>query len=144
MISMVHKSVPWREKFRPFAKFNEWDLSRYKALDAELDLSEIYWLNNLSCHPDGISSTLKSNNFSSIKICLRILGTLPVTTCGYERSFYSLRRSKNYTRSTMVSEKLNGIALMHVYQEKNYARVSRKNSWYWKSDRFLCRSKRTT
>ena len=51
------------------------------------------------------------------KIWLRILGTLPVVACTYERSFSSMRRLKNYTRSTMISEKLNGIALMHVHQE---------------------------
>ena len=28
-----------------------------------------------------------------------------------------MRRLKTYTRSTMVSERLNGIALMHVHQE---------------------------
>ena len=120
IISMVHQNVPWREKFRPSAKFHESDLPCYKALDAELDLWETYWLNNTSFHPDNISSRLKSINFSSfsnIKMCLRILGTLPVTTCTCERSFSSMRRLKNYTRSTMVSEKLNGIALMHVHQE---------------------------
>ena len=107
MISMVHKNIPWREKFKPFAKFHESDHPCYKALDAELDLWETYWLSNTSCHPDNISSTLKSINFSSfsnIKICLRILGTLPVTTCTCERSFSSMRRLKNYTSSTMVSE----------------------------------------
>ena len=40
MISMIHKNIPWREKFRPFAKFHESDLPCYKALDAELDLWE--------------------------------------------------------------------------------------------------------
>ena len=40
MISMVHKNVPWREKFRLFAKFHESDLPCFKALDAELDLLE--------------------------------------------------------------------------------------------------------
>ena len=122
MISMVHKNVPWREKFRPFAKFHELDLPYYKALDAELDLWETYWLNNTSCHPDNISSTLKSINFSSfsnIKICLRILRTLPVTTCTCERSFSSMRRLKNYTRSTMVSE---------VKWKSTYARSSGNNS----------------
>ena len=107
-------------KFRPFAKFHESDLPCYKALDAELDLWETYWLNNTICHPDNISSTLKSINFSSfnnIKICLRVLWTLPVTTCTYEISFSSMRRLKNYIHSTMVSERLNGIALMHVHQE---------------------------
>ena len=120
MISMVHKNVPWREKFGSFAKCHESDLHFYKTLDAELDLWEIYWLNNTSCHLDNIPSTLKWINFSSfsnIKICLRILGTLPVFTCSCERSFSSMRRLKKYTRSTMVSERLNGIALMHVHQE---------------------------
>ena len=28
-----------------------------------------------------------------------------------------MRRLKTYTRSTMISERLNGIALMHVHQE---------------------------
>ena len=120
IISMVYKNVPWREIFRPFAKFHESDLPCYKALDAELDLSEAYWLNNTSCYPDNISSTLKSINFSSfsnMKICVRILMTFPVTTCACERSFSSMRRLKNYTRSTMVSERLNEIALMHVHQK---------------------------
>ena len=77
IISMVHKDVPWREKFRTFPKLHESDLSFHKGLDDELDLWEIYWLNNTSYHPDNISSTLKSINFSSfsnIKICLRNLG----------------------------------------------------------------------
>ena len=120
MISMVRKNVPWSEKFRPFAKLYESDFPCYKALDAELDLWKTYWLKNTSCHPDNISSRLKSidfSSFSNIKICLRILGTSPVTTCICERSFSSMRRLKNYTYSTMVAERLNGIALMHVHQE---------------------------
>ena len=44
-------------------------------------------------------------------------GTLPVTTCTCERSLSSKRRLKTSTRSTMISERLNEIALMHVHQE---------------------------
>ena len=120
MLSLYHKNIDWRQKFRPFAEFYKSDLPCYKALEAELDLWEAYWLNDTSCHPDNISSTLKSidfRSFSNIKVCLRILGTLPVTTCTCERSFSSMRRLKTYTRSTMISERLNGIALMHVHQE---------------------------
>ena len=36
MISIVHKNVPWREKFKEFAKFHESDIPCFKALDAEL------------------------------------------------------------------------------------------------------------
>ena len=120
MLSLYHKNIDWRQKFRPFAEFYKSDLPCYKALDAELDFWEEYWLDDTSCHPDNISSTLKSidfKSFSNIKVCLRILGTLPVTTCTCERSFFSMRRLKTYTRSTVISERLNGIALMHVHQK---------------------------
>ena len=55
--------------------------------------------------------------FENIKVALRILATLPVTSCECERSFYALRRLKDYARSTMVSERLNGLALMYIHQE---------------------------
>ena len=64
--------------------------------------------------------TLKSisfDTFSNIKVCLCILDTLPVTSRTCERSFSAMKRLKTYTRSTMVSERLNGIALMHIHQE---------------------------
>ena len=64
-ISMVYKNVLWSEKFRPFAKFHKLDLPCYKALDTELDLWETYWLNNTTCHPGNVSSTLNSIKFSS-------------------------------------------------------------------------------
>ena len=35
----------------------------------------------------------------------------------FERSVSAMRRLKTYTISTMVSERLNGIALMHVHKE---------------------------
>ena len=54
---------------------------------------------------------------SNIKVCLRILGTLPVTTWTCEGWFSSMRRLKTYTRSTLISERLNRIALMHIHQE---------------------------
>ena len=61
--------------------------------------------------PDNVSNTLKTINFSefqNIKVALRIIGTLAVTSCECERSFSALRRLKTYTRSTMVAERLNG------------------------------------
>ena len=69
--------------------------------------------------PDNVSNTLKSIKFSgfqNIKVVLRIIGTLPVT-CECERSFSALRRLKTYTRSTMVAERLNGLALLHVHKD---------------------------
>ena len=89
-----------KKSFNLFADLFKDDFPCPKVLEAELDLWEIYWLESKDCLPDNISSTLKRipfNGFNSIKVCLRILGT--------------------YARSTMASERLNGIALMHVHQE---------------------------
>ena len=120
MMSLIYKNINWREKFSLFADLFKDDFPCPKALEAELDLPERYWLESKDCLPDNISSTLKRipfNGFNNIKVSLRILGTSAVTTCTCEWSFSAMRRLKTYTRSTMVSERLNGIALMHVHQE---------------------------
>ena len=114
MVFLVYKIVNWTGKFNLLADIFKYDFPCPKALEAELDLWEPY------CLPDNISSTLKRipfNGFNNIKVSLRILGTSQVTTCTCERSFSAIRRLKTYTRNTMVSERLNGIALMHVHQE---------------------------
>ena len=116
MVSLVYKNVNSREKFSLIASLVKDDFPCSKALEAELDLWETYWLES----KDNISSTLKCipfNGFNNIKVFLRILGTSPVTTCTCERSFSAMRRLKTYSRSTMVSERLNDIALIHVHQE---------------------------
>ena len=89
MVSLVYKNVNGREKFSLFA-----DLFK-----------------------DDFPCRIPFNGFNNIKFSLRILGTCPVTTCTCEQSFSAMRQLKTCTRSTMVSERLNGIALMHVHQE---------------------------
>lgn len=57
------------------------------------------------------------NILPSIKHLLRILATLPVTTCTSERSFSTLRRIKTYLRNTIGNNRLNGLALMNIHRE---------------------------
>ena len=119
MMSLVYKNVSWREKFSLFPDRFKYDFPCSKVLEAELDLWETYWQSK-DCLRDNTSSTLKHipfNGFNNIKISSRILGTSPVTTCTCERSFFAVRRLNTHTRSTMVAERLNGIALMHVHEE---------------------------
>ena len=76
------------------------------------------------CVPDRISTTLKvckpmELSYPNLHCCLKILGTIPVTTCECERSISSLRRLKTYLRSTMGEERLNGLAAMHVHKDIN-------------------------
>lgn len=46
-----------------------------------------------------------------------LLLTIPGSSCSNERSFSVLRRLKNYLRSTMLQDRLNDIALIHIHQD---------------------------
>lgn len=48
---------------------------------------------------------------------IRILLTVPASTCTNERSFSMLRRLKTYLRATMLQSRLNHIAMLHTYRE---------------------------
>ncbi|XP_046862770.1 52 kDa repressor of the inhibitor of the protein kinase-like [Xenia sp. Carnegie-2017] len=115
--------VSWKENFYSFSSLFLDDLPNPKALDGELDLWQKYWeSSSTTCLPENVSSTLKSVNFpgfENIKVLLKILGTIPVTSCECERSFSALRRLKNYTRSTMAADRLNGLALLYIHQDIN-------------------------
>lgn len=69
-----------------------------------------------------------SSVFDLIKIChsllfpniyklLKILATLPVTTCSSERSFSTLKRLKTYLRNSTGQNRLNGLALLNIYRD---------------------------
>ncbi len=70
--------------------------------------------------PASALETLKTTQmsfFPNIQCMLKIFLTLPVTTCECERSFSAMRRLKTWLRSSMSSERLTGLALMHVHQK---------------------------
>lgn len=46
-----------------------------------------------------------------------LLVTIPGSSCSNERSFSVLRRVKTYLRSTMLQDRLNNIAILHVYSD---------------------------
>lgn len=48
---------------------------------------------------------------------LKMVNTIPVTSCTSERSFSCLRRLKTYLRTTMLQKRLNNIAILHSYAE---------------------------
>ena len=56
--------------------------------------------------------------FTEIEKLLCIYLTIPVTTSTVERSFFTLRRLKNYLRTTMVQERLNNLLLLHVHKSE--------------------------
>ena len=58
---------------------------------------------------------ISSSCFLVIKTALQILGTVPVTSWAFERSFSSVKLLKTYTRSTMTNDRLNALAMLNVH-----------------------------
>ncbi|XP_072161308.1 zinc finger MYM-type protein 1-like [Bemisia tabaci] len=54
--------------------------------------------------------------YPNVDIALRMILATPVTNCSAERSFSTLRRVKNYLRSTMGMARLTGLALLTIEQ----------------------------
>jgi hypothetical protein len=55
-----------------------------------------------------------SSCFPNTIIAYRILLTIPVTVASAERSFSKLKLLKSYLRSTMLQERLNGLAMIAI------------------------------
>ena len=91
----------WKADFKEFVSLYESDLPNPRLVDAETDIWEMKWRKHIGVLPDRISTTLKvckpmELSFPNLYCCLKILGTLPITTCECERSISSLRRLKTY------------------------------------------------
>ena len=115
----------WKVTLMKFALFYKDDLPNYGLLNSELDTYHTYWVSfnkdfKNEKIPSSVSETLQHlcfKSFANMKVILRILGTVPVTTCTCERSISKLRLLKDYTQSTMINDRLNGIVLMHIHRE---------------------------
>lgn len=55
--------------------------------------------------------------YPRIYVLLQILATLPVTNASAERSFSSLRRLETWCRTTMLENRLVGLALLHIHYD---------------------------
>ena len=75
--------------------------------------------------------------FPNTWVALRIAVTTPVTVASAERSFSKLKLIKNYLRSTMSQERLNGLAMMSINRE-----MSKQISYDATIDAFAARKSR--
>ncbi|XP_060853297.1 52 kDa repressor of the inhibitor of the protein kinase-like [Rhopalosiphum padi] len=93
-------------------------------LKAEIHLWKNKWT-NVQNNPQTAVEALEYCNefFPNIKILLQIFATLPVSTATAERSFSTLRRLKNYLRSTMSEVRLNGSAMLNIHKEIDIKQV---------------------
>ncbi|XP_065668118.1 52 kDa repressor of the inhibitor of the protein kinase-like [Hydra vulgaris] len=79
----------WRKKVKEFVCTYQNDLPEPRYFYAELDMWEVYWKNHSDSAPKTISDSLQKcddHTFPNISTILRILCTLPVTTCTCKRS----------------------------------------------------------
>ena len=55
--------------------------------------------------------------YPNVSVAYRILLTMPVTVASAERSFSKLKLLKNYLRSTMLQDRLNGLAMCCIEKD---------------------------
>ena len=98
------------------------DLPSPHCLESELHSWRLKWQQQLAEHgekslPRTLAQTLRqiSSMYPNISAMVRLLATLPVTTCSAERSFSSLKRIKTAFRATMTTTRLSGLTLLHVH-----------------------------
>ena len=113
---LFQSNTTWKDDFRAFTNIYKDDLVS-DSIEAEVDLWERWW-NNKNQFPGTAQETLQvidGTIFPSISRILKLVCTLPVTTCECERTISALRHLKNYMRSSMGTERLNGLALLHIH-----------------------------
>jgi hypothetical protein len=64
--------------------------------------------------PEILQFVIDADCYPNVSIAYRILLTVPVTVASTERSFSKLKLLKNYLRSTMSQERLNGLAICSI------------------------------
>ncbi|KAE8773641.1 hAT family dimerization domain containing protein [Hordeum vulgare] len=94
------------------------------SCDVELDdfFSELRMLRmtlpeELMCATKMFEFVRNINCFPNISIAYRILFTIPVTVASAERNFSKLKLLKNYLRSAMSQERLNGLATICIEKD---------------------------
>ena len=121
IVSMEHEKKngkswkPLTELVKPFYEFYK-EEHFFQEIETWRDI-----VLNHDTPPSNVKNTLKAFQFSgleNVKTSLKILGTIPITSCECERSFSGMRRLVNFCRSTMLEERLNGLALMNFHLDR--------------------------
>ena len=117
---MMESDASWKKHVVDLATVYEGDLPSVDNIDMEIVCWETKWKDHVGELPSKPKETLlycDYNYFPNIHTLLRIICTLPVTSCSCERSISGLKRLKTYMRSTMGQERLNGLAMMHFHYD---------------------------
>jgi hypothetical protein len=90
------------------------------TIRAELFIRRQQWSQNTIPKPNSAVDSLShcTNLQPNIKILLQLFITLPVTSSTLERTFSALNRLKNYLRSTISENRLNGLAMANINKKE--------------------------
>ena len=119
----LQKSTP---KSMQLANMYNDDLPSPDCVESELHCWQLKWQqqfreNGRASLPLTLSSTLRQVTpgpmYPNIKALIAIMCTLPVTSCSAERSFNGLKRIKTPFRSTMITERLTELTLLHIHRD---------------------------
>jgi hypothetical protein len=72
---------------------------------------------SLMSAPEILKFVMDADCYPNVSVAYRILLTVPVTVASAERSFSKLKLLKNYLRSTMSQERLNGLAMCTIEKD---------------------------
>ena len=72
---------------------------------------------SLMLAPEILKFVMDADCYPNISVAYQILLTVPVTVASAERSFSKLKLLKNYLRSTMSQERLNGLAMCTIEKD---------------------------
>lgn len=96
-------------------RYSVFDISN---LTGEYELWKDRWRSHSGDVPEKLTDTLRhcpKNFFPGIHSLLQIFLTVPVSSATAERSFSALRKIKSYLRTTMVEERLSGLATLYIH-----------------------------
>ena len=84
---------------------------------SELKVLQVTLPDSLMSAPEILKFVMDADCYPNISVAYRILLTVPVTVASVERSFSKLKLLKNYLRSTMSQERLNGLAMCTIEKD---------------------------
>lgn len=82
-----------------------------------------YWMRQPAAvsRPDNVIDSLRVasdlGTYPNLSVLLHIFATIPVTTATGDRAFSALKYIKNYLRSTMCEQRLNGLAHLFINRD---------------------------
>ena len=105
-------------KVGKFANMYEEDLPSPGCITSELHCWQLKWKQHLQEHGQrSLPSTPIATLTHLTSMYPNLLCTLPITSCSAERSFSGLKRIKSILRSSMTTERLTGLSLLHLHHD---------------------------